>query len=252
MSFKIYVRFAHTFPKEKRKKTAKKNKKESHITGGQGRAVKVFAKKILPEPINYFPLKKVRCGDFFAKLVLTLIALCVGLCVPTYLCLLFCFLDMYYYFRKNNAVSFPLLLFRVAEIFWRVFLIVRWLSSLTARNGVSTGNVLMCVGSKTMTKNLCVGYLFSFTLIVLPSESQTGEVLKEASPKRKFSKRCIQEAQKEAGGRSKKKRLFSGLLMDFISLSLDFFKGIRECFAFSPNSPKGLNKKRGASGGTPD
>ena len=60
------------FQKKKEKKTAKKNKKESHITGGQGRAVKVFAKKILPEPINYFPLKKVRCGDFFCKTCLDL------------------------------------------------------------------------------------------------------------------------------------------------------------------------------------
>lgn len=39
---------------------------------GKAGLSRFLQKKILPEPINYFPLKKVRCGDFFCKTCLDL------------------------------------------------------------------------------------------------------------------------------------------------------------------------------------
>lgn len=72
--------------------------------------------------------------------------------------LAFLFFGNIYQSLKNNAVLLPLFyLFGWVKFFGVCFWLVRWLSSLTARNEVSTGNVLKCVGSKTMTKNLWVG-----------------------------------------------------------------------------------------------
>jgi len=54
----IFIRLHHPPPlnifKRKKKKTAKKEKRKPFIKAVNGGAVKVFAKKILPEPINYF------------------------------------------------------------------------------------------------------------------------------------------------------------------------------------------------------
>lgn len=71
------------FTKKKEKKPEKKIKKKALLQGGQGRAVKVFAKKILPHRRIFYE-GNLCGGDFFCKTKPDLYSpKSADMCVPT-------------------------------------------------------------------------------------------------------------------------------------------------------------------------